>query len=56
MVATRSNTSRPFDAPKALVALEGFTEAPATPKDGQEMFFHKKEGGKYSLFRAVRKK
>ncbi|MDF3024754.1 MAG: hypothetical protein K0R10_2115 [Alphaproteobacteria bacterium] len=56
MVATRSNTSRPFDAPKALVALEGFTEAPATPKDGQEMFFHKKEGGKYSLLRVVRKK
>lgn len=56
MVATRASTSRPFDTPKALASLEGFTEAPAIPKDGHEMFFHKKDGGKYSLFRAVRKK
>lgn len=56
MIATRASTSRPFDTPKALAGLDGFTEAPAIPKDGHEMFFHKKDGGKYSLFRALRKK
>lgn len=56
MVATRAKTGRPFDAPMALSKLDGFTEAPAVTKDGQEMFFHKKTDGKYSLFRAVRKK
>lgn len=56
MIATRANTGRPFDAPMALALLDGFTEAPAIPKDGQEMFFHKKTDGKYSIFRAERKK
>ncbi len=56
MLATRSSVSRPFDAPMALSKLDGFTEAPAIPKDGHEMFFHKKTDGKYSLFRAMRKK
>ncbi|MDI1227109.1 MAG: hypothetical protein PSY14_05445 [bacterium] len=56
MVATRASLGRPFDTPMALTSLDGFTEAPAIPKTGQEMFFHKKIDGKYSLFRALRKK
>jgi len=55
MVAARTSVIEPFDPPRALTALNGFVEAPTVPLDGKEMFFHKKVGRKFVLFRAERK-
>jgi hypothetical protein len=56
MVATRPSTSQPFGEPEVLQYLNGFVEAPSISTDGKEMFFHKKIGDKYAIYRAERSK
>ena len=52
MVATRISVNEPFGEPRALTALAGFVEAPTIPLDGKEMFFHKKVGKNFVIYRA----
>ena len=54
MVATRASASDPFGEPRALKTLSGFVEAPSISFDGKEMFFHKKVGQNFVIFRAER--
>ena len=54
MVATRNSVTEPFGEPRALTALTGFVEAPSISLDGKEMFFHKKVGEKFLIYRAER--
>jgi hypothetical protein len=54
MVATRKKTNEPFGVPKVLSEIEGFVEAPTVSLDKSEMFFHKKDGNRYSIYRATR--
>jgi Tol biopolymer transport system component len=54
MVATRASTSQPFNEPRRLTALTGFVEAPTVSLDEKEMFFHKKQGEKFVIYRAER--
>ncbi len=54
MVATRLSTNAPFGEPRVLTALTGFVEGPAVSLDGKEMFFHKKVGTKFVIYRAER--
>jgi len=54
MVATRKKTSEPFGVPKVLSEIQGFVEAPTISLDKSEMFFHKKDGNRYSIYRATR--
>jgi hypothetical protein len=54
MVATRVSVNEPFGEPRALTAVTGFVEAPSIPLDGKEMFFHKKVGTKFAIYRAER--
>jgi hypothetical protein len=54
MVATRSSANEPFGEPRVLSALTGFVEAPSISLDGGELFFHKKVGDKYVIYRADR--
>jgi hypothetical protein len=54
MVATRASADAPFGTPAALNALTGFVEAPTLSLDGKEMFFHKKVGNGYIIYRATR--
>lgn len=53
LVATRPDTASPFGAPQRIAA--GIVEAPTASEDGSEVFFHKRSGGKFRLFRAARK-
>lgn len=55
MVATRTSVSEPFGEARALTALTGFVEAPTIPLDGKEMFFHKKVGTHFVIYRAERR-
>ncbi|WP_348261878.1 hypothetical protein P8935_18990 [Telmatobacter sp. DSM 110680] len=54
VVARRSSLSDPFGEPQVLGTLKGFVEAPSLSLDGSELFFHKKVGDKYLIYRAVR--
>ena len=54
MVAARSSVNEPFGEPRALTALTGFVEAPTVSLDGKEVFFHKKVGKKFLIYRAER--
>lgn len=54
MIARRASTDEPFGEPMTLSALSGFVEAPTLPHDKSELFYHKRVGRKFMLFRAVR--
>jgi hypothetical protein len=54
MVATRTSVNEPFSEARTLTALAGFVEAPTIPLDGKEMFFHKKVGTRFAIYRAER--
>jgi len=54
MVAIRRSVSEPFGEPRVLTALAGFVEAPTISLDGKEMFYHKKVGGSFVIYRAER--
>jgi hypothetical protein len=55
LVATRTSTSSSFDEPQLLANLTGVVEAPTLSLDQSELFFHKREGGTYAIYRARRK-
>lgn len=54
MLATRNSVNEPFGEPRALTALTGFVEAPTIPLEAHEMFFHKKVGKNFVIYRAER--
>jgi len=54
MVARRDSVAEPFAEPEALTAIDGFVEAPTLSLDGTELFFHKKDGARFQIYRAVR--
>ncbi|HEY6332274.1 MAG TPA: hypothetical protein VI756_23320 [Blastocatellia bacterium] len=56
MVATRRSRSEPFGEPEQLSQLSGFVEAPSVSLDGKELFFHKRVGSKFVIYRAERSK
>lgn len=55
MVAKRVSEDVPFGEPHVLSALTGFVEAPTISLDGREMFYHKKVGQKFTIYRAERR-
>ncbi|MEO8657514.1 MAG: hypothetical protein ABI693_03550 [Bryobacteraceae bacterium] len=55
MVATRNSVSEAFGEPRVLSALTGFVEAPTITLDGGELFYHKRVGQKYVIYRAERR-
>lgn len=54
MVATRASPDQPFGEPRVLRALSGYVEAPSISLDSKEMFFHRKVGDKFEIYRAER--
>lgn len=54
MYARRASKFEPFGKPHVLSELAGFVEAPTVTDDGKEMFYHKKMGDKFRIFRALR--
>jgi hypothetical protein len=54
LVATRALPDAPFGEPRVLKALTGYVEAPTLSLDERELFFHKKVGDRFVIFRAVR--
>jgi hypothetical protein len=52
--AQRANKSAPFDSPARLEGLGDFVEASTFSPDEQTMYYHRKVGNKYQLFKAKR--
>jgi len=52
MVAARNTKNDPFDEPKVIKSIEGFSEAPSLTADCKELYFHKKHGDKFRIFSA----
>ncbi len=52
--STRKTVVQPFDLPERLVAIEGFVEAPTLTADGRSLYYHKKEGELFVIYRVTR--
>jgi WD40-like Beta Propeller Repeat len=55
LVSTRASVNDPFSEPRVLTALAGFVEAPSISLDRKELFFHKKVGDRFAIYRAARR-
>jgi hypothetical protein len=56
MIASRNTKSEPFGEPLVVKSIDGFNEAPTLTTDCKEIYFHKKDGNKFRIFRASRLK
>lgn len=52
--STRKTVAQPFDLPGRLAAIEGFVEAPTLTADGRSLYYHKKEGELFVIYRVTR--
>jgi len=53
-LASRTDTASPFGEPSKIAVVSGFVEGPTLSPDEKSMFYHKKEGGKFVLYRVRR--
>jgi hypothetical protein len=53
-LSRRGQRSEPFGPPIRLAALEGFVEGPTLSPDERSLYYHKKDGAKFVIFRASR--
>lgn len=58
MHATRSNRLEAFSRPKVIDAIgrEHFVEGPSITPDGKELYYHRREGEKFRLYKVTRDK
>lgn len=54
LVATRSDPSAAFGLPRRVQAAEGYVEGPTLSPDGRRLYFHKKVGNRFEIFRVER--
>ncbi len=54
MVARRPAPDAPFEQPCVLSEFSGFIEAPSPSLDGKHLYFHKKDGTLFRIYRAER--
>ncbi len=55
-IATRPHRDARFSVPGRITAISGHAEAPAISSDGQRMYFHKKDKGRFHLYMLERVK
>jgi Tol biopolymer transport system component len=51
-VSHRTRTTEPFGPGARLTALDGFVEAPTLSPDERSIYFHKRDGTKFVIYRA----
>lgn len=52
--AERKSVTEPFGTPRKIDVPKGFVEGPSISPDGKSLYFHRKDGAKFVLYRAVR--
>lgn len=53
--ANRKNRSKPFGAPQKVAAAVGFVEGPTLSADGGSLYYHKKDGARFAIYRLTRR-
>lgn len=53
-MAQRTRSTEPFGPPVRLAALDGLVEAPTFTPDERAIYFHRKDGARYVIYRASR--
>ncbi|MES2176361.1 MAG: hypothetical protein V4550_00740 [Gemmatimonadota bacterium] len=53
-LATRPDTSSPFGVPKRIAAITGFVEGATLSPDERSVYYHKKDGTRFVLYRVVK--
>ncbi len=53
-IAQRAAPDLPFGAPTRIISAEGFVEAGTFSPDGQSLIYHKRENGRFTLWRIGR--
>jgi Tol biopolymer transport system component len=53
-VATRTDASSPFGAPRKITAATGFVEGPTLSPDEKSLYYHKREGSLFVIYRVTR--
>ncbi len=53
-VATRTDASSPFGAPRKITSATGFVEGPTLSPDGKSLYYHKREGSLFVIYRVTR--
>jgi len=51
--ASRATPAAPFGERKKIHAITGFAEAPTLSSDEQSLYYHKKENGRFVLYRVT---
>jgi Tol biopolymer transport system component len=52
----RSSARKPFGVPQRIISIEGYAEHPSLSPDGLTLYFHRKDGNVYRIYRTVREK
>jgi len=52
--STRKNVTQPFDPPERIAAIKGFVEAPTLSPDGRSLYYHRKDGERFVIYRVTR--
>lgn len=53
-MAKRDSVGRPFREPMRVSAIRGFVEAPTLSPDERSLYYHKKENGRFVIYRVTR--
>jgi Tol biopolymer transport system component len=53
-MAKRANATQPFQNPIRISAITGFVEAPTLSPDEKSLYYHKKENGRFVIYRVIR--
>lgn len=53
-MAVRTDTAAPFGTPREIQAAAGFVEGPTLSPDEKSLYYHKKESGKFVIYRVTR--
>ena len=54
-LATRPDTASPFGIPQRLEAITGFVEGATLSPDERSLYYHKKDGSRFVLYRVTRR-
>jgi len=52
--AQRRHRDEPFGPPERIAAITGLVEAPSLSGDGRSLYYHKREGNRYVIYRVAR--
>ena len=55
LMARRNSISEAFGEPKRISAIRGFVEGPTITDDGKSLYYHKKDGDRFVLYKVERR-